>query len=277
VHIRGTGLEELEWRGSDDEDDESESGEESESESEGEEGDEIEEEGDEDDEEAKAKRHAAMTQAEKVGLSVSATYASVMFRLMRSQEALRQRATKFMGVSKDTARSQEDILSTPLPGEKIRQFYERSKQYWAGTAYESSGSRGKALRREGFRESVVNLVSSRRHYTDCEQNLPRPSTRSTSPSSRRSRGSNAKRSWMRRSQRPASGLAVWAPARADIGDDTGECVTLQGASGSMYNGTVLYEYDYIQYLWRLRLCHLPFRAWKPPLSRTSCPRLVICR
>jgi hypothetical protein len=133
---------------------------------------------------------------------------------------LRQRATKFMGVSKDTARSEADILSTPLPGERIRQFYERSKQYWAGTAYESSGSRGKALRREGFRESAVITIATHRHRTDYEQNLHLQSTRSTSPSSRKSRGSSAKRSWMRRSQRRASGLAVWAPARADIGDDT---------------------------------------------------------
>jgi uncharacterized protein YdaT len=70
-----------------------------------------------------------------------------------------------MGVSKDTARSEADILSTPLPGERIRQFYERSKQYWAGTAYESSGSRGKALRREGFRESAVITIATHRHRT----------------------------------------------------------------------------------------------------------------
>lgn len=139
-----------------------------------------------------------------------------------------------MGVSKDTARSEADILSTPLPGERIRQFYERSKQYWAGTAYEHSGSRGKALRREGFRESVVITIATHRHHTDCEQNWPLQSTRNTSPCSRRSRGSSVKRNWMRHSQRPASDLAVWAPARADIGDDTGECVAMSKASGSMY-------------------------------------------
>lgn len=55
-----------------------------------------------------------------------------------------------MGVTKDTARSTEDVMSTPLPGENLRMFYERTREYWAGTAYERSGSRGKALRREGF-------------------------------------------------------------------------------------------------------------------------------
>jgi hypothetical protein len=75
------------------------------------------------------------------------------------QDALRHRANKFLGVAKDTTRSQEDVLSTPLPGEKIRQFYERSKEYWAGTAYERTGSRGKTLRREGFRAFSSSLAT----------------------------------------------------------------------------------------------------------------------
>jgi len=69
-HIRGTGLEELEaeWKGSDDEAMGSDSDdEESESEDEGEEGDEMDGvEDEEDDEDAKARRHAALSQAEKV-------------------------------------------------------------------------------------------------------------------------------------------------------------------------------------------------------------------
>lgn len=32
-----------------------------------------------------------------------------------------------MGVSKDTTRSVEDVLSTPLPGETLAMFYARSR------------------------------------------------------------------------------------------------------------------------------------------------------
>ncbi|ORX35978.1 hypothetical protein BD324DRAFT_629737 [Kockovaella imperatae] len=136
VHIRGTGLEELEaeWRGSDEEDDagsesDSDGGDSDESEDDGEE-DVVMEEEDEETEEAKEKRHNALSQAEK--------------------DALRRRAQSFLGVSKDTTRDQDEILSTPLPGENLRAFYDRSRQYWAAHAYERSGTRGKALRREGF-------------------------------------------------------------------------------------------------------------------------------
>jgi hypothetical protein len=113
-HLRGTGIDEMVWAGSDDED-----GPDSESEDE-----------EEDEDEAREARHAALSQAEK--------------------EALRREATKFMGVSKDAGRTEDDVLSTPLPGENLRMFYERTREYWAGMAYNRSGSRGKALRREGF-------------------------------------------------------------------------------------------------------------------------------
>jgi hypothetical protein len=71
VHLRGTGLDELEWRGSDDEDgldsgsdDEEDEG----SEEEGEDGDELGELLDEGEmnEEERERRHAGLTQAEKV-------------------------------------------------------------------------------------------------------------------------------------------------------------------------------------------------------------------
>ena len=66
--------------------------------------------------------------------------------------ALRRQATTFMGVSKDTTRSEADILSTPEPGEILKTFYERSKHYWAAQAHEiaQGQSRGKQLRRDGF-------------------------------------------------------------------------------------------------------------------------------
>lgn len=113
MHHRGTGLEELEaeWKGSDDEDMGSDSdGQDDEEESEEDDAedelDNLEEE--EDDTEAKEKRHAALTQAEK--------------------DELRRSATKFLGVAKDTTRSEEDVLSTPMPGENLRAFYERSSE-----------------------------------------------------------------------------------------------------------------------------------------------------
>ncbi|QRV91183.1 glyoxal oxidase [Ceratobasidium sp. AG-Ba] len=54
-------------------------------------------------------------------------------------DELTQQAQAFLGVSKDAARSPEEALSTPLPGE-----------YWAQKAHENSDNRGKMLRRDGF-------------------------------------------------------------------------------------------------------------------------------
>ena len=78
-------------------------------------------------------------------------------------------AAAFMGVAKDSTRSAEDVLSTPLPGETLAMFYARSRalssapvapfdqliylctgEYWAQKAYGTSDSRGKQLRRDGF-------------------------------------------------------------------------------------------------------------------------------
>ncbi|KAF4616060.1 hypothetical protein D9613_011291 [Agrocybe pediades] len=66
------------------------------------------------------------------------------------QSDLRAKATAFMGVSKDTTRSAEDVQSTPLPGETLAMFYARSCEYWAQKAVENSGNRGKQLCRDGF-------------------------------------------------------------------------------------------------------------------------------
>jgi hypothetical protein len=46
--------------------------------------------------------------------------------------SLRDQATAFMGVSKDTKRSEEDIISTPLPGETLAVFYARSRKFSFG-------------------------------------------------------------------------------------------------------------------------------------------------
>ncbi|KAF9558174.1 hypothetical protein CPC08DRAFT_724650 [Agrocybe pediades] len=45
------------------------------------------------------------------------------------QSDLCAQATAFMGVSKDTTRSAEDVQSTPLPGETLAMFYARSPAY----------------------------------------------------------------------------------------------------------------------------------------------------
>lgn len=68
------------------------------------------------------------------------------------QEELRKKATAFIGVSADTARTAEEILSTPQAGESLAQFFARSREYWTGKAHEQNGSgnRGKELRRDGF-------------------------------------------------------------------------------------------------------------------------------
>lgn len=53
--------------------------------------------------------------------------------------SLRDQATAFMGVSKDTKRSEEDIVSTPLPGETLAVFYARSRKFSFETRFRSSG------------------------------------------------------------------------------------------------------------------------------------------
>ena len=47
---------------------------------------------------------------------------------MKQKVSLRDQATAFMGVSKDTKRSEEDNISTPLPGETLAIFYARSRE-----------------------------------------------------------------------------------------------------------------------------------------------------
>ncbi|KAJ3974343.1 galactose oxidase [Lentinula raphanica] len=67
---------------------------------------------------------------------------------------LHSQVTAFMGVSKDKTRSEEDVLSTPLPGETLAMFYSRSREYWSQKAFNSgygaNEARGKHLRTVGF-------------------------------------------------------------------------------------------------------------------------------
>lgn len=68
------------------------------------------------------------------------------------REELRKRTQAFLGVSKESNRTEADVLSTPLPAESLRDFYARSKSYWAGVAHQQSQGqvRGKEMRRDGF-------------------------------------------------------------------------------------------------------------------------------
>ncbi|EIW54679.1 galactose oxidase [Trametes versicolor FP-101664 SS1] len=76
----------------------------------------------------------------------------VLETIEEEKDSLRVQAAAFMGVAKDSTRSPEDVVSTPLPGETLAMFYARSREYWAQKAYgtTSSDSRGKQLRRDGF-------------------------------------------------------------------------------------------------------------------------------
>ncbi|KAF8810792.1 galactose oxidase [Phlegmacium glaucopus] len=85
-------------------------------------------------------------------------------KLSQVKDELRSQATAFMGVSKDTTRSPEDIQSTPLPGETLAMFYARSREYWTQKAHGNSDNKGKQLRRDGF-----TLAEER--YTEVEKIL----------------------------------------------------------------------------------------------------------
>ncbi|SOV04354.1 uncharacterized protein UDID_02367 [Ustilago sp. UG-2017a] len=68
------------------------------------------------------------------------------------KETLRARAQAFIGVASNTARTEQEILSTPQPGESLRLFYERTKLHWASIAIlQSQGKlRGKEMRKQAF-------------------------------------------------------------------------------------------------------------------------------
>ncbi|KAI0779197.1 galactose oxidase [Irpex lacteus] len=59
------------------------------------------------------------------------------------ESEIRAKATAFMGVSKDSSRSSEDVMSTPLPGETLAKFYARSKEHWVKKAFSTTDDRGK--------------------------------------------------------------------------------------------------------------------------------------
>jgi len=105
-------------------------------------------------------------------------------RGIKHDEMLAQ-ATAFMGVSKDTTRSAEDIISTPEPGESLAIFYARSRkfhsnpslpfgvnylggEYWTQKAHAVSDNRGKQLRRDGFSFAEERYGASNWSVLACE-------------------------------------------------------------------------------------------------------------
>jgi hypothetical protein len=75
-------------------------------------------------------RHAEKTQEDKVGSDKCGGY---LLTCVIFQAALRSQANAFMGVAKDSTRSMEDVISTPLPGETLASFYARSRKYSVST------------------------------------------------------------------------------------------------------------------------------------------------
>ena len=65
--------------------------------------------------------------AEPVGATLYTPCSPLM--ASKTEVSLRDQATAFLGVSKDTKRSEEDIISTPLPGETLAVFYARSRKF----------------------------------------------------------------------------------------------------------------------------------------------------
>jgi len=74
-------------------------------------------------------KHAEKTQEDKVGPDKCGDYLLTCV----IQAALRSQANAFMGVAKDSNRSLEDVISTPLPGETLASFYARSRKYSVST------------------------------------------------------------------------------------------------------------------------------------------------
>lgn len=146
VCLKECPIDNLEWHSSDEEDEEDDDEDEDEQEEKDEEPEGVEdvpmkEEADEDELAKVARLHIEdedMSEEAKAELE--------------QQLALRREASAFMGVVKDTNRSEADMLSTPEPGEVLKTFYERTKHYWASVIHEQAQglSRGKQLRRDGF-------------------------------------------------------------------------------------------------------------------------------
>lgn len=164
VSLKECRIEGLEWNESDEEDDESDSGSESGSDSSS------------DDDDAEA--NAAAQEGEEVqslhshsdhegdGADEDASPEEVAARLAK-QEQVKEQARQAYGVLKGGAAaaaggdasaelSEEERQRTPNPGETLRMFFDRTREYWARRAFEGSHGevRGKEMRTKGFEVSL---------------------------------------------------------------------------------------------------------------------------
>ncbi|KAF8313695.1 galactose oxidase [Clavulina sp. PMI_390] len=64
------------------------------------------------------------------------------------EDQLRAQANDFLNAANNI--SAADAVGTPLPGETLATFYERTREYWTQQAFATSNNRGKELRRDGF-------------------------------------------------------------------------------------------------------------------------------
>ncbi|GAA5846086.1 hypothetical protein JCM9279_004781 [Rhodotorula babjevae] len=150
--LREDRIDAAEWHGSDSENDDEDSDSDDEDGSqagEGEDGERMEDE--EDDGMAPVEDEPMEVEIDELVLTEVEVAAKKAEKKRLEQEELTKKAQAFMGVSTDAARTAEDVLSTPQPGESLAAFFARSKDLWTAKAHESSGgARGKELRRDGF-------------------------------------------------------------------------------------------------------------------------------
>jgi hypothetical protein len=122
--LKECNIAELEWKESDDDDsddDSSESGGSS---------DDDDEEGDHGDEgEENTLAVPEEVKPDEIELTEEEIVAQIVAQTERDAAALRAQATAFMGVAKNTDRSAEDTMSTPLPGETLKTFYDRTSAW----------------------------------------------------------------------------------------------------------------------------------------------------
>lgn len=161
VSLKECRIEGLEWNESDEEDEsdtESESGSDSSSSDEGENDTAAAQEGEE------VQSLHSHSDHEGDGADEDASPEEVAARLAK-QEQVKEQARQAYGVLKGGAAaaggeasaelSEEERQRTPNPGETLRMFFDRTREYWARRAFESSHGevRGKEMRTKGFEVS----------------------------------------------------------------------------------------------------------------------------
>ncbi|KWU46103.1 galactose oxidase, partial [Rhodotorula sp. JG-1b] len=144
--LREDKIDAVEWHGSDSENDDDSDSEDDEASQSGDSANEMDE---EDDGQAPVEVEPMQVEIDELVLTEAELAAK---KAEKARLELRKKATTFMGISADSARTAEEILSTPQAGESLAQFFARSKEYWTGKAHQQGGSanRGKELRRDGF-------------------------------------------------------------------------------------------------------------------------------